>query len=163
MTQTIMPPSTVEVERPKKPAAGKRPAARALPRVFEGAVTGLRAHDLVTRGVTVADARNLMKTFTLIGEAQLYGVLGITPRTMQRRAASAHKTLDPNASDRALRLLSVTGQAIDVLGSQDAAERWLSAPAPGLDRRKPIDLLQSSEGTELVKTLLTRMDFGVYA
>jgi len=50
-----------------------------------------------------------------------------------------------------------------VLGSQEAAERWLSTPAMALDRRRPIDLLQSSEGTELVKTLLTRMDYGVYA
>ena len=153
---------TATIARPKKPA-GKRSAAQALPRLFEAAVTGLSAHDLVTRGVTVADARHLVKAFSIIGEAQLYGVLGITPRTMQRRAASAHKTLDSNASDRALRLLSVTRQAIDVLGSQEAAERWLSTPATGLDQRKPIDLLQSSEGTELVKTLLTRMDFGVYA
>ena len=158
-----MPQPTAQAQDLKKPALTKRSAARALPRLFDGAVTGLRAHDLVTTGVAVADARQLMKTFTLIDEAQLYGVLGITPRTMQRRAASAHKTLDPNASDRALRLLSVTGQAIDVFGSQEAAERWLAAPATGLDQRKPIDLLQSSEGTELVKTLLTRMDFGVYA
>ena len=157
-----MAESTATIERPKKPA-GKRAAAQALPRLFEAAVTGLSAHDLVTRGVTVADARHLVKAFSIIGEAQLYGVLGITPRTMQRRAASAHKTLDSNASDRALRLLSVTRQAIDVLGSQEAAERWLSTPATGLDQRKPIDLLKSSEGTELVKTLLTRMDFGVYA
>jgi putative toxin-antitoxin system antitoxin component (TIGR02293 family) len=82
---------------------------------------------------------------------------------MQRRSASAAKTLDPNASDRALRLVSVTSQAIDVLGSQEAAERWLASPAMGLDRRKPIDLLQSTEGTEMIKTLLTRMDYGVYA
>jgi len=74
-----------------------------------------------------------------------------------------HKTLDQNASDRAIRLASVTEQAIEVLDSQEAAERWLSTPAMALDRRRPIDLLQSSEGTELVKTLLTRMDYGVYA
>ena len=150
------------IQRPSKPASGRRPAAR-VPRLFEGPVTGLRAHDLVTHGVTVADARHLLKSYTLIGESQLYGVLGITPRTMQRRAASASKTLDPNASDRALRLLTVTGQAIAVLGSREAAERWLSTPAMGLDQRQPIDLLRSSEGTDLVKTLLTRMDFGVYA
>lgn len=161
--ERAMAQPTIDVRRPKKPEADKRQAARARPRLFEGAVTGLRAHDLVTRGVSVSDALHLMKTYTLIDEAQLYGVLGITPRTMQRRAASAHKTLDPNASDRALRLLTVTDQAIDVLGSRDAAERWLSTPAMGLDQRKPIELLQSSEGTDLVKTLLTRMDFGVYA
>ena len=59
--------------------------------------------------------------------------------------------------------MTVTGQAVEVLGSREAAERWLSTPAMGLDQRQPIELLQSSEGTDLVKTLLTRMDFGVYA
>ena len=128
-----------------------------------GDFKGLEVHDLVTEGVRVEDAKQLMRAYTIIGEKDLFGVLGITARTMQRRAASTHKTLDPNASDRALRLVSVTNQAIEVLGSQQAAERWLSSPAMGLDQRKPIDLLRSSEGTELVKTLLTRMDFGVYA
>lgn len=41
--------------------------------------------------------------------------------------------------------------------------RQLASPALGLDRRRPIDLLQSSEGTGLAKTLLTRLDHGVYA
>jgi len=126
-------------------------------------MTGLKAHDLVTKGVSVAAAKQVMGAFHIIKEAQIYDVLGISPKTMQRRSASAAKTLDPNASDRALRLVSVTSQAIDVLGSQEAAERWLSSPAMGLDRRTPIDLLQSTEGTEMVKTLLTRMDYGVYA
>jgi putative toxin-antitoxin system antitoxin component (TIGR02293 family) len=60
-------------------------------------------------------------------------------------------------------LASITERAIDVLGSKEAADQWLSAPAIGLDQRRPIDLLQSSEGADLVKTLLTRMDYGVYA
>lgn len=126
-------------------------------------LTGLKAHDLVAKGVRVADARQVMNAFTIINADQFYGVLGITERTMKRRAASAAKTLDANASDRALRLVAVTGQAIGVFGSQEAAERWLASPAMGLDQRKPIDLLQSSEGTELVKTLLSRMEYGVYA
>jgi putative toxin-antitoxin system antitoxin component (TIGR02293 family) len=151
------------VPRPRHPAAPKRGTQRAPTRLFEPQVSGLRAHDLVTRGITVADARQLLKSYKLIDPAQLYAVLGITPRTLQRRAASTHKTLDANASDRALRLLTVTALAIDVLGSQQAAEAWLTAPAMGLDRRLPIELLRSTEGTELVKTLLTRMDFGVYA
>ena len=154
---------TQVVRKPKQPAHLKRSPAPARRRLFDGNLTGLGAHDLVTQGVSVLDAKQLMKAFTVIDEGQLYSVLGITARTMQRRAASAHKTLDPNASDRALRLVSVTSQAIDVLGSLEAAERWLSTPAIGLDQRKPIDLLRSSGGTELVKTLLTRMDYGVYA
>lgn len=104
-------------------------------------MTGLQAHDLVTKGVSVALDKQVMGAFQIIDETQLYRVLGTSQKTMQRRSASAAKTLDPNASDRTLRLVSVTGQAIDVLGSQEAAERWLSSPAIGLDRRKPIDLL----------------------
>ena len=125
--------------------------------------TGLTAHDLVARGIGVAEAKQVLAGFTIINEKQFYSVLGITERTMQRRAASATKTLDANASDRALRLVTVMHQATEVLGSQEAAERWLSSPAMGLDQRVPIDLLQSSEGTAMVKTLLSRMEYGVYA
>lgn len=126
-------------------------------------LTGLGAHDLVAKGIGVADVKQVLAGFTIINEKQFYSVLGITERTMQRRAASATKTLDANASDRALRLVTVMHQATEVLGSQEAAERWLSSPAMGLDQRVPIDLLQSSEGTAMVKTLLSRMEYGVYA
>jgi putative toxin-antitoxin system antitoxin component (TIGR02293 family) len=143
-----------------------RPARAGSARVAKPkrlAPTGLVAHDLVAKGIDVADAKQILKNFTIINEKQFYGALGITARTMQRRAASAAKTLDANASDRALRLVSVVNQATEVLGSRQAAELWLSAPAIGLDRRIPIDLLQSSEGTAMVKTLLSRMEYGVYA
>ena len=73
------------------------------------------------------------------------------------------KTVDARASDRTLRRASVMRQAKEVFGSQEAAERWLSSPAIGLDHRVPIDLLQSSEGTAMVTTLLSRMEYGVYA
>ncbi|MFM2059728.1 MAG: hypothetical protein RLY71_4113 [Pseudomonadota bacterium] len=122
----------------------------------------LQAHDLVTAGLPMDTARELVASFRFIDRSVLLRAVGISERTLQRGKAT-DKLLDSNASDRALRLAAVTELAIDVLGTQDAAERWLSAPAMGLDQRKPIDLLQSSEGTELVRTLLTRMDYGVYA
>ncbi len=71
--------------------------------------------------------------------------------------------MDSNESDRLLRIAAVMKQAADVLGSGAAAEHWLVTPAIGLDQRRPLDLLQSVEGTEMVTTLLTRMDRGVYS
>ena len=127
------------------------------------ATTGLQVHDLIAQGVSVSDAKHLLDSTRIISEAQVYAVLGISPKTMQRRAASVSKTLDPNASDRAMRLISMMQLATEVLGSQELAERWLTSPAIGLDSRLPIDLLKSSQGTEMVKTLLNRMDYGVYA
>jgi putative toxin-antitoxin system antitoxin component (TIGR02293 family) len=49
-----------------------------------------------------------------------------------------------------------------VFGSHAAAEHWLATPAIGLDQRRPVDLLQSAEGTDLVTALLTRIDHCVY-
>ena len=122
----------------------------------------LQAHDLVTEGVTVLVARQMMASFDILQRDEILRVVGISERTLQRGQAK-NKLLDSNASDRTLRLAEVTDQAIDVLGSQRAAELWMSKPALALDQRRPIDLLQSSAGTDLVKSLLTRMDHGVYA
>lgn len=149
----------------RKKAAGKRHLGGASTAVLFQIGKGLsllEAHDLVIRGLSVDKARELMESFQYIDRETVLKTMGISERTLQRARAAA-KPLDSNATDRSLRLAAVTEQAIEVLGSQDAAERWLASPAMGLDRRRPIDLLRSSEGTVLVKTLLTRMDHGVYA
>lgn len=151
--------SLIKGSKPLLPKAVARRDALSMQR----AATGLQAHDSIIQGVSVSAAKHLLASVHIISEAQVYAVLGISPKTMQRRAASASKTLDANASDRAMRLTSMIQLATEVLGAQDAAERWLTSPAIGLDGRLPIDLLQSSQGTEMVKTLLNRMDYGVYA
>lgn len=53
-------------------------------------------------------------------------------------------------------------QLTGVLGSVKNAQLWLETPALGLDGAKPIDLLNSARGIEEVKTLIIRMDYGVY-
>ncbi|SAK89111.1 antitoxin [Caballeronia catudaia] len=125
-------------------------------------MTPLQAHDVVTRGLPVALARDMIDEYGVVSREALLLAIGVSERTLQR-GKDESRLLDSNATDRLLRLASITEQSIDVLGSKEAAEQWLSQPAIGLDQRRPIDLLQSSEGAELVKTLLTRMDYGVYS
>lgn len=50
-----------------------------------------------------------------------------------------------------------------MFGSQEEAEQWLERPALGLDQRRPIDLLATPAGIELVEEDLTRLAHGVYA
>lgn len=64
--------------------------------------------------------------------------------------------------DTATALLEVADLAARVLGSRDLAEHWLSQPALALDGQRPQDLLTSAPGVAAVRTLLTRMEFGVY-
>jgi hypothetical protein len=54
-------------------------------------------------------------------------------------------------------------KATDVLGSQVEVERWLDRPTIGLDQRRPIDLLCTPAGIELLEEHLERLECGVYA
>lgn len=164
-TRSAHPPAAATAARttagPKAAAAQHRGTAQPL-FLLSPPMSALETHDLVTVGLPVVKARELMASYKVIERSDVLRAVGISERTLQRGNAPG-KLLDANASDRALRLAAITELAIQVLGSQDAAERWLASPAIGLDQRRPIDLMQSTEGTELVKTLLTRMDYGVYA
>ena len=48
-------------------------------------------------------------------------------------------------------------KATEVLGNQQVAEEWLNRPAVGLDQRRPLDLLSTAVGAEMVERLLGRI------
>jgi putative toxin-antitoxin system antitoxin component (TIGR02293 family) len=49
-----------------------------------------------------------------------------------------------------------------LFGSQAAAQQWLEQPATGLDQRRPIDLMTTPAGLELIEDYLGRIEYGVY-
>ena len=53
-------------------------------------------------------------------------------------------------------------KATEIFGGKEEAERWMSKPAMGLDRQRPIELLQTVQGAELVNDFLGRLEYGVY-
>jgi putative toxin-antitoxin system antitoxin component (TIGR02293 family) len=57
----------------------------------------------------------------------------------------------------------ILAKATTVFGSKQEAERWLEQPAIGLNQQRPVDLLVSPTGAQLVEDYLTRIEFGVYA
>jgi putative toxin-antitoxin system antitoxin component (TIGR02293 family) len=52
-------------------------------------------------------------------------------------------------------------KASAVFGSQGEAERWLVRPAIGLNQHRPIDLLATPAGMEVVDEILQRLEYGV--
>jgi putative toxin-antitoxin system antitoxin component (TIGR02293 family) len=56
----------------------------------------------------------------------------------------------------------ILARATTLLGAQTAAEQWLEQPAIGLDQRRPIDLMTTPAGPELVEDYLGRIEYGVY-
>ena len=59
-------------------------------------------------------------------------------------------------------LAETLAKATEIFGSKEEAERWMSKPAMGLDGKRPIELLQTVQGAELVNDFLGRLEYGVY-
>lgn len=59
--------------------------------------------------------------------------------------------------------LRVLSKATEVFGSQAHAETWMDRPALALDNARPVDLLESQQGVDLVMDQLTRLEYGVYS
>ena len=133
------------------------------PRVIKVRVrTPIEAHDLLLSGLPSASLFYLGEQIGL--EAQkLVEALGMSLRTLQRRRGDKDKALSPEQSGRTWRLAEVLGRATEILGTREEALEWLQRPAMALDQRRPIDLLGTPAGAELVEDHLTRLEYGVYA
>lgn len=59
------------------------------------------------------------------------------------------------------RLLRVIDKAIEVLGPGDAV-LWMSEPNAALDNRSRMDVLESGETTDVVLSVLSRIEHGVF-
>ncbi|WP_207462074.1 antitoxin Xre/MbcA/ParS toxin-binding domain-containing protein [Azospirillum sp. SYSU D00513] len=53
-------------------------------------------------------------------------------------------------------------RATELFGSQEEAEEWLDRPAMGLNKNRPLHLLATPAGVEMVKDFLTRLEYGAY-
>jgi putative toxin-antitoxin system antitoxin component (TIGR02293 family) len=87
--------------------------------------------------------------------------LGISKATLHRRKAQGR--LGPEESDRVLRFARLMGLAVEVMGGEDAARRWLNSPQVGLGGAVPLDYAETEVGAREVEDLLGRIEYGVYS
>lgn len=134
-------------------------------RVLSRRVTSaLDAHELLLHGLPTSALDYLVGRLVFIHKAEsLEKAVGMSVRTYQRRKDTPSKPLSQEQSGRTWKFAEILAKATDVLGSQAEAEQWLERPAIGLDQRRPIDLLATPAGVELVEDYLERLEYGVYA
>jgi len=120
-------------------------------------------HELLVRGLPGAALTYLVDSLVLLRDpVSLEKAVGVSLRTLQRRKADPTKLLSPEQSGRAWKFAEILAKATAVLGSRTEAEQWLERPAIGLDQRRPIDLLATTAGVEIVENHLERIAYGVY-
>lgn len=123
----------------------------------------LDAHEMILQGLPGRALTHLIDTLVVIGTTtSLEKAVGMSLRTFQRWKDAPARPLSQEQSGRTWKFAEILAKATEVLGSQEEAERWLERPAIGLDQRRPIDLLATPAGVELVENYLIQLEYGVY-
>ena len=134
--------------------------ARIMPRPLR---TPLDAHEMLLEGLPGRALSHLIDNLVVIEKtASLEKAVGMSLRTFQRRRDRPAKRLSQEQSGRTWKFAEILAKATEVFATQEEAEQWLERPAIGLDERRPIDLLQTPAGVELVQKFLTQLEYGVY-
>jgi putative toxin-antitoxin system antitoxin component (TIGR02293 family) len=123
----------------------------------------LDAHEMLLGGIPGAALMHIVGHLAVLQKsASFERALGMSLRTIQRRKDAPAKKLNQEQSGRTWKFAEILAKATAVLGSQEEAEEWLQRPAMGLDQRRPIDLLATPAGVEMVEDFLGRLEYGVY-
>ncbi|MDB6000028.1 MAG: antitoxin [Rhizobacter sp.] len=120
-------------------------------------------HHLILQGVPGKALDWLMSHVATLSREQVGEAVGLSTRTLRRRMDAPDAPLSPEQGGRAFRFAELLARAAVVLGSQEEAERWFDTPAMGLDQQKPLALIATQVGAQLVDDFLGRLEHGVYA
>ena len=124
---------------------------------------GLEVHDLVARGIPASALLHAYQQVEVLRDEHAFTrIMAMSLRSLQRLRDKPSAVLALDAGGRLWRFAEILAKAADVLGSREAAQRWLAGPVMGLDQRRPIDLLATPAGTAMVDEFLDRLDHGVY-
>lgn len=120
--------------------------------------TGTDLANLVSHGLPKHTIKHLADSLG-VDEREIISLLPVTPRNLQRYKDTDR--LSETVADRLVTLASLFEWGEHVLG-KDYFNDWLHTPSVPLGN-KPIALITSNTGVQVVKDELTRIAFGVLA
>lgn len=93
------------------------------------------------------------------GPAQVARILGVHPRTVQRRRTAGHK-LRPLENQRQEQLRRIWEELLRIYRLENA-EKWLKSAVPVLQDRRPMDVMAEDGGLDRVLEVVGRMSWGI--
>lgn len=121
------------------------------------------AHEVLLGGLPATALHRLLANLTVLDRnLSLETGIGISRRTLQRSKEEPSRPLTLDQSGRAWKFAEILSRAVDAIGNQEEAERWMERPALALNGQRPIDLMRTPAGIEILETLLGRIEYGVY-
>lgn len=116
---------------------------------------------LVSQALQGVSATRFFEVAELTGykREQLAEVFDTSLKTLQRYERE-QKKLNPQDSEKVLKLITLFQAGESVFGSAAAFRRWMDKPAYGLGNQVPFALLHTSGGIDLVMDEVTRIEYG---
>lgn len=133
-------------------AAPAGPLALTVQAAFDAAIAGEPAGIEPAAFVSAWSARF---------SADEIGEFIVPKRTLARRLAQREPLSDDEA-DRAIRAGRVSLEADRVFGNPGKAHRWLRSANRTLNGQRPIDLLRSEAGTQIIFERLGQIEHGMF-
>jgi putative toxin-antitoxin system antitoxin component (TIGR02293 family) len=119
-------------------------------------------HEAALAGVRRASLRHLGRACTALKRSDFASTLGITVRQLSHYEQTPHGAMPGHLASKAWVLAEVLAKASYAFGGVEAAQHWLIKPAVGLNGQRPIDMLRTLQGAEVVDDFLVRLEYCVY-
>lgn len=118
----------------------------------------LQVIEAVDTGLEVSAFERLASALN-VTEKRLAELLRMTPSTLARRKRGGYLLSDE--SERLYRLSFLLERAVQVLGSLDGAQRWLTTEKRALGGTSPLVFAKTEPGAREVEDLLGRIEYGI--
>lgn len=116
--------------------------------------------ELSKRGLSKTSLEHLSE-FTGISVNKLVKFLPISLRSVQR--LDRDERFGSAVSESILRIAEVYARGMEVFEDRELLLAWMSTPSPALNLQRPLDLLDTLYGAQVVLDELTRIEHGVAA
>lgn len=116
--------------------------------------------ELIDTGVTKSALSSLAGSLNF-SMHQLAGLLPVTERTIQRYSPGEH--FNAVVSEHIIQIAEVAAKGAEVFKDKEAFNTWLNLPNKALANRKPVTLLKTKFGADMVIDLLVRIEHGTYS
>ena len=116
--------------------------------------------ELIRKGVSKDSVLQMAKQISLTGK-ELTVIINLSERTLQRY--DLDKTLEKDASERAIQLANLYERGYEVWGDTERFNAWMKHPSAALDFKKPIEFLDTMMGFQLVFDEIGRVEHGILA
>ena len=140
--------------------AKARPAGADFWKIAHGRnnMSELERINSIKSGLSVDIAYAAKNTFQMSSQ-NLVALLNLSAATFERRRRDA-KPLDPAASERLDRIVSIALQAEEVFEDKQAAAKWMSEPNRALAGNTPLMHCETAIGAQQVRRILNALEWG---